>query len=264
MTVPNTWVLFYVHDKEELYDLDRLQAFFTRLSERNCSVAAETEIISRAIWRQYLVNVPEADLKREDGLPFAEALEPRVSESLRERAYAYVASREEQLTASVRSIAQSSLVRGFEFSVTLAPLEGYILLSVEQERFFHANLEGLAKYRYWIRVIEETYACWHPLYAHEFTHSHALANPSWEQVRALNIPALYNLNIYGSELTRLMGRDRVQDAPAWLVRELDGSGCLLVPVDPYGFNSPGTYTYESVAKYLGFPVSDQEEESVDA
>lgn len=264
MTVPNTWVLFYVHEKEELYSEERIQAFCTRLSERNCSVTSETEIASRAIWQTYLVNAPEADLKRKGRQPFAEALKPQVSESGRRHIHTYVAEREEQLTLSVRSVALSSLVRGFAFSVTLAPLEGFLLLSIERERFFRATLKGLAMYRYWIRVIEETCACWKPLYAHEFSHMYTEANPSWEEVRRLTIPALSALNIYGSELIQQMGRERLLNAPAWLVRELDGSGCLLIPVDPYGFNPSASFTYENVARYLGSPVSDQPAEAVDA
>ncbi|HEY1351809.1 MAG TPA: hypothetical protein VGF67_19490 [Ktedonobacteraceae bacterium] len=159
MTVPNTWVLFYMRDPEELYDLECLQAFFTRLSERNCSLTSETEVASLVIWQKYLVNASTADLKGRGHRPFAEALKPQVSQSLRACVCAYVAGREEQLTASVRSVARSPLVRDFTFSVILAPGEGSILLSVEAERFFHAGLGGLAKYRYWIRVIEEVYTC---------------------------------------------------------------------------------------------------------
>ncbi|HEY1351808.1 MAG TPA: hypothetical protein VGF67_19485 [Ktedonobacteraceae bacterium] len=56
-----------------------------------------------------------------------------------------------------------------------------------------------------------------------------------------------------------MHLDRLLNAPAWLVRALDDSGCLLVPVDRYDFGPPGPSTYESVARYLGFCGADQED-----
>jgi hypothetical protein len=254
MTVPNNWVLYYMHEKEELYDLELLKQFFIRLSERNCYVASESEIASLAVWRKYLVNAPAFVQKRKGRKPFDEVLKLGVSEEVSRQTLVYVEERQEQLTVAIRSIARSSLVRGFEFTVTLAPAEGYILLSVEQERFFRPTLDGLAKYRYWIRVLEEVYACWHPLYAHEFTHQgQPSVNPSWEDVHELKIPALYGLNIYGPELVQQMDKERLLEAPAWLVKELEGSGCLLVPIDQYGLSASSSYTYDDVAKYLGFP-----------
>ncbi len=258
MTLPNSWVLFYVHEKEELYDQKRLQRFFTGLAECNCYVAPESELASLVIWRKYLVNAPAPEKQKKGRGPFAAALKPGVSEGLRREALIYMAERMEQLTVAVRSMARSPLVRGFELTVTLAPVEGYILLSVEQERFFRPSIEGLAKYRYWIKIIEKTYACWQPLYAHEFTHQGPPSvNPSWEEVRALEIPELYALNIYGPELVQQIGQARLLDAPAWVVRELEGSGCLLIPTDRYGV-APGSYDHDDVARYLGFPVSMQE------
>ena len=257
MTLPNSWVLFYVHEKEELYNQEHLLQFFTRLAERNCYVSPESEMASQAIWRKYLVNAATTANKRLGREPFASALEPGVSEGLRRQTLVYVLERQEQLVVAARSITRSSLGRGFEFTVTLAPTEGYILLSVDQERFFRPTLDGLAKYRYWIRVIEETYDCWNPLYAHEFTHAGPPSvNPSWEEVCALRIPALFGLNIYGSELVQQVGRQRLLDAPAWMVKELTGPGCLLVPVDPHGFSAQMAYTYDGVAEYLGFPIGE--------
>ncbi len=255
MTLPNSWVLFYVREKEELYDQERLQQFFTGLAECNCYVAPELEIASLAIWRKYLVNAPDSENQKKARGPFADALQPGVSEGLRREALVYMAERMEQLTVAVRSMARSPLVRGFEVTVTLAPQEGYILLSIEQERFFRPTLDGLAKYRYWIKIIEKTYACWHPLYAHEFTHQGPPSvNPSWEEVHALEIPALYGLNIYGPELVQKIGQQRLLEAPAWLVRELEGPGCLLIPVDQYSVAS-SSYNYDDVARYMGFPVT---------
>jgi hypothetical protein len=255
MTLPNSWVLFYVHEKKELYDQERLQRFFTGLAECNCYIAPDAELASLAIWRKYLVNASTPEKQKRARGPFANALKPGVSEGLRREVLIYMAERMEQLTIAARSMARSPLVRGFEFTVTLAPQEGYILLSIEQERFFRPTLDGLAKYRYWIKIIEKTCACWQPLYAHEFTHQGPPSvNPSWEDVHALEIPALYDLNIYGPELVQQIGQERLLDTPAWVVRELEGQACLLIPTDRYGV-APGSYNYEDVARHLGFPVA---------
>lgn len=264
MTLPNSWVLYYMHDKEELYNLERLQLFFTHLAECNCYVAPESEVASLAIWRKYLVNAPQpqdSGNKRMRRTSFSEVLKPGVSEALREQAQVYVAERQQQLTLEARSMASSHLVRGFEFTVTIAPEEGYILLAIEQERFFRSTLEGITRYRYWVKCLEKVYACWQPLYAHEFTHQGPPSiNPSWEEVQALKIPALYALNIYGPELIEQLGKERLLDAPAWVVRELDKGGCLLIPADPHNFSRSSPYTFNGVAQHLGFPVEASLEE----
>lgn len=259
MALPNTWVLFYVHEREELYDQQRLFQFFTGLAQRNCFVALESERTAQAIWRRYMVEEPELLTAEQEDIPFADALRPGVSESLRERSMTYVAQREEQLTLVARSMARSPLARGFTFSVTLSPTEGYLLCSIEQERFFNPKLDGLAKYRYWIRVLEETYACWRPFYAYEFMREKLpTANPSWEELRTRKVPLLHHLNMYGPELIQQIGRERLFNAPAWLIRELEGSGCLLIPEDPHDFSPTSSATYAEVAKYLGLPVVAQE------
>lgn len=261
MTLPNSWVLFFVHQKEELYTLEYLQQFLTRLVERNCYLAPASEIASLNIWRNYLVNASASQNQPYKQEVSNEALKPEVSTALQQQILAYTTELQEQLTIAARSMARSPLALGFEFTVTLVPGEGYILLSVEQERFFHPTLDGLTKYRYWLRVLEEVYECWQPLYAHEFTHQGPPSiNPSWEEVHALHIPALYRLNIYGPELVQQMGLQRLLNAPAWLCRELTGSGCLLIPADPHGFCAPNFYTYDGVAKYLGFPPLEPEKE----
>lgn len=258
MTLPNSWVLYYTQTKEELYDEERLQLFFTRLAECNCYITLESEMAFPAIWRKYLVDAPVSANKRKAPGPFAAALKPGISESVRQQISLYATEHQEQLTVAARSIAHSPLVRGFEFTVTIVPTEGYLLLSIEQERFFRSTLNGLAKYRYWIKILEKTYASWYPLYAHEFTHQGPPSiNPSWEDVSALKIPALYDLNIYGAELVQQMGKERLLDTPAWVVRELENQGCLLIPTDPHNFSPQSPYTFDGVAKHLGFPVIEE-------
>ncbi len=127
-----------------------------------------------------------------------------------------------------------------------------MLLRVDQERFFGGTAARLAKYQYWLEeVIKGTYDCWRPLYVHEFDHYDVAPNPTLDEVQALNIPALYDLNIFGPELVERFGLERLLLAPGWRVETLKDQGILIIPEDLYGPTAPGRYKREEVARYLG-------------
>lgn len=251
MTVPYSWVLCYVRDKEELRDQERILRFFQKLARHNCSVASTLEIGTAAIWRRFVAQVPPKHQDEEEQA-FASVLQPGVSEHVEREVHVYVTELQEQLTVEARLIARSVLLRGFAFSVTLAPADGTLLLSVDHERFFHRDQAGIMKFRYWVKLLQEVYAYWHPLFMHEFSHLGS-ANPSWDQVRANNIPALYTLNMFSPELVDKLGRAKLAQAPAWLMEDLADQGVLLIPTDVYSLMPEQVHDFEAVAQYLGFP-----------
>lgn len=254
MSLPHTWVLFYVHDNAELYDEERLANFFSTLAAQNCYVASELELGFLALWQQYIARpITQPQVMRSSKYrSFTRALKPGVSELLLQEIHLYSTEQKELQTLRVCSMASNDLLRGFQYSVTLAPTEGYVLLRVDQERFFGGTAARLAKYQYWLEeVIKGTYNCWRPLYVHKFDHYGVAPNPTLEEVRALNIPALYDLNIFGPELVERIGLERLLLAPAWKVETLKDQGILIVPEDLYGPTTPGRYKREEVARYLG-------------
>lgn len=254
MTVPNTWILCYVREKEELRQQDKILQFFQKLAKHNCSIASTLEIGTATIWRRFVVEASRHK-QTEDEQAFASALQPGVSESVQHEVQVYVTELQEQLTVKARLIARSPLLRGFAFTVTLAPADGTILLSVDHERFFYRSQAGIMKFRYWVKLLQEVYAYWRPLFMHEFSH-YGSANPSWDEVRACTIPALYTLNIFSPELVHQLGQEKLAQTPAWLLEELDDQGVLLIPTDIYGLTPEKVHDFEAIAQHLGFPVTD--------
>src|SRR6202007_703875 len=110
--------------------------------------------------------------------------------------------------------------------------DGALLLSVNHERFFRRGQAGIMKFRYWVKLLQEIYAYWHPMFMYEFTHQGPPSvNPGWEEIRAFNIPALSTLNIFSPELVNKLGQEKLVQAPAWMIETMDDQGILLIPTD---------------------------------
>lgn len=256
MTVPNSWILCYVREKEDLRQQEKVLQFFHMLAKHNCFVASTLEMATTTIWKRFVAEVP-IDSDTDDKDPFASMLQSGVSPHVQQETRVYVAECQEQLTVEARLMARSKLLHGFEFAVTLAPAEGTLLLSVNHERFFLRGQAGIMKFRYWVKLLQEIYTYWHPMFMHEFSHQDPPSiNPSWEEVHACNISALYNLNVFSPELVNKLGREKLVQAPAWMIEALDGQGILLIPTDVYGLIPDISHSFDAVAKHLGFPVGE--------
>jgi hypothetical protein len=271
MTVPHSWMLCYVREKEELRQQEKILRFFQKLAKHNCYVASTQEVGTTAVWRRFATGVlieddPDdiAEGNPNDEAAFASVLQPGVSEQVQQEIRVYAAELQESLTVEARLMARSKLLRGFEFTVTLAPGDGALLLSVNHERFFRRGQAGIMKFRYWVKLLQEIYAYWHPLFMHEFTHQGApSANPTWEEVSALDIPELYPLNLFSPELVKKLGQERLAQAPAWMMETLDDEGVLLIPSDIYGFTPEKSFSFETVAQHLGFSMQERAETARD-
>ncbi len=260
MTIPNTWVLSYVRERDMLYSSEKISHFLQALARQNCYVASELEIGFFTIWKRFLVEAPTASAtrRRAKRSGFEDALQPGVSELLREEVRLYSTQRQEELTFSICSMARTELLRGFQVTCTLQPVDGCILLSVEAERFFGSSKPGLAKYQHWLELVRTVYACWQPLFVHEFSHTATVPNTSWEEVQAFAISQLYMLNIFGPELVEKIGQQKLLFVPAWKVAKLKDDGILVIPEDSYSSSEQHSYSLRRAAKYLGFPVSADE------
>lgn len=264
MTVPNSWILCYVREKEELRQEEKVLQFFHKLARHNCYIASTLELGTATIWRRLVAETPidrgdddEGAFDRDPGdeEPFASAFKPSVSEQVQQEVRVYVAESQEQLTVEARLMARSKLLRGFEYTITIAPADGVLLLSVDHERFFHRGPAGVMKFRYWVKLLQEIYAYWHPLLMHEFAHQGPpLINPDWETVHMLHLPTLYTLNLFSPELVNKLGREKIAQAAAWMIETLDDQGILLIPTDVYGLTPERSLAldFAAVARHLGF------------
>lgn len=254
MTVPNSWILCHVREKEELRQQEKVLQFFHKLAKHNCYVASTLEVGTRVIWERFITKIP-IDSDTNDEESFAWELQSGVSELAQQETCTYVAERQEQLTVEARLMVDTVLLRGFEFAITFVPADGTLLLSVNHERFFCRGQAGIMKFRYWVKLLQEIYAYWRPIFMYEFTHQGPPSiNPDWEAVREFNIPALYTFNVFSPELVNKLGQEKLAQAPAWIIELLDDQGVLLIPTDVYGLTSEMSHAFDVVAKHLGFPV----------
>lgn len=69
-------------------------------------------------------------------------------------------------------------------------------------------------------------------------------------------PPLYEYNVFREETVKAIGRERVLDAPAWFVEELDTGGVFLAVREPPSSCSTHSEDYVEIADYLGLPVCD--------
>ncbi|GCE05493.1 hypothetical protein [Dictyobacter aurantiacus] len=254
MTVPHTWALSFVRERAQLYDYEQLQHFCQQLAEHDCYLALDIEIGFTALWQKYHAS---AQPKARRGSSVSN-LKAGVSENLLYALRTYCQQRQELFTFQLYAMATSDLLRGMTCLVTLAPTEGYILLSVDAERFFYGAPPGLAKYRYWSDLLRITYQCWHPLYIHTFNHAGpAEVNPTWEQVQACELLLLSEFGMLGPELvTKLGGEEHFLSAPAWKIERLDDGGMFLVPEPPSYVKTSIDCSYSAVARHLGFTTAE--------
>ncbi|GER92220.1 hypothetical protein KDW_63820 [Dictyobacter vulcani] len=123
----------------------------------------------------------------------------------------------------------------FTLRLSLAPL---CTLAIEVEREYLAGTydgNGIQAYKQWLAAIKLTYNHLHPFYASIYDTLFA-HEPSTKWVDAFQgyIHNLSLVNIFGPDLVRRFGRERLLTTPAWRCEKLDDGGILLLP-EPYWY-----------------------------
>jgi hypothetical protein len=277
----NTWLLFFLREKQDLRSEEKLAGFYQLLAAHGCALATSDEIGTAMLWQYYTQNQPlltraqmedahtypgfDPPSEEEEALsPAAEAaamaslLQPGISPQVLQALKVFVTEQQKELTIEARLIAKSPYLRGFDLRVTLDPQAGTFILMVNDERYFSPRgLPGLMKFRYWLKLLGKVYDYWRPLFVHAYSHTSALhANPSWEDIQHLAVPHLFSFNIYGPELVAKYGAQRLAEAPAWLLEDMSDGGVMLIPTDAYTLSHEPSPSFAEVATYLGFPAED--------
>lgn len=79
---------------------------------------------------------------------------------------------------------------------------------------------------------------------------------SLEELATATRPPLYEYNVFHEETVEAIGRERVLDAPAWYVEELDTGGVFLAVRAPPSSCSTHSEDYVEIADYLGLPAAE--------
>lgn len=148
-----------------------------------------------------------------------------------------------------------SLKEDFRIGVDVYPDEGGVVLSVD-DGYFTTGDTGLHKFELWLTLAEATYRTWYPLYGFDYGGSAATVPYTTRQdALALDARCLYNVNLFGPSFVAKLGRERLLSAPAWLIKEFDDGGIMLVPTPytNYDYPRPPRYTMQAVAQHVGLP-----------
>jgi hypothetical protein len=140
--------------------------------------------------------------------------------------------------------------------VALSYSEGWIVLTAD-DGFFTFGETRQHRYDLFVQLVEVTATVWHPLYGC-LVGGGSTPFETADDVRALQIKWLYDINVFGPEFVDTIGRERLLRAPAWQIRTLRDGGIILVP-SPYveeDWRHPSPYTRLAVARHLNIPYQD--------
>jgi hypothetical protein len=227
----------YPRQREELRDESSASAWLAAIAEQGYYVSSESD--------------PFADR-------WAEALRtrsvsPGVSSSAQENVRLFCTGKSDMLGCKAYSLTED-----FTVGVDLSYPDSFIFLSCDDGYFTFGGETGQHKYELFLDLVEATYRVWHPIYSFLGEASGVLPYTSREEALALEPRWLYDINVFGPEYVRHLGRERLLNAPAWKVKELADGGVLLVPA-PYveiDWHHPSPYQRPDVAQYLGIPFDD--------
>jgi hypothetical protein len=147
-----------------------------------------------------------------------------ITPELRESVEIYLSQRGQKLALEAYNENDPGLEFGVSFSLAA---EGYFVIFLDEERFFSDDEERDIYYPIWLDLLKKVYACWRPAYVQE-----GLKNDEGidrEISLSEEFRYLYETNIFGPELVARIGRERLLNAPAWKVEELDDGAILFIP-----------------------------------
>ncbi|HEU5376200.1 MAG TPA: hypothetical protein VFV38_12215 [Ktedonobacteraceae bacterium] len=192
------WILFYLHTLDDFYKRETMQHFLDTLVSLGYSLRESSEELTT---------------------PVTAGITPR----LRERVEVYLSQRGQKLALDAYNEDDPGLEFGVSFSLVK---EGYFVIFLDEERFF-SDEERDIYYPIWLDLLKKVYACWHPAYVQEGLKDDEGIDR--EISLSEEFRYLYETNIFGPGLVARIGRERLLNAPAWKVEELDDGAILLIP-----------------------------------
>lgn len=208
-------VITYLRTSEEFYQREKLYAFVEGLAARGHYVTGENWEDVGSVWMATL----NGESPQAASLDPESVFTPQVSPILLRNIDTFVETRADSLGIYLFANAREGDLKAFEATIYLEPEEYTITM------YYLAKRYALEPFLHWLDLLQFTYQTWHPLYSFkeggtETTHEEALAG---------DISLLYEANLWNSEMVEKMGRERVLEAPAWRITELEDGSVFLVP-----------------------------------
>lgn len=249
MEIADHILLFYLREREAVYDFERIQRLLQALAAQGHSVCADVEGNALYLLLRDWIGVCARGTEAPSPIPAG------VSPQAWSEAEQFCSARQPSLNltgfavaTTVSSTSGRNLLNGFEWSLGLHEESGAVSLAYLRHHFTMLD-EAWRAYNYWLEVVQMLYTVWHPLYGYTLDMFGGARDTPREAILAHQISFLYDLNLFGPELVEALGRERVVSAPAQRVIPLDDGGVLLIPCEnllPDFFE----YNYTQVAQHL--------------
>lgn len=228
----------YTRRKEEIYDPGKFQQLVEGLAALNFYVALPAEVEDRSTLTTAGVS-------------------PRLQEVMQ---HAQSLTKSEWLIQA-HSLDHSPPSDGFFFRIRNLDLdeeeeEQFSTLDIDYlTRLFDESTNGLAMYEHFLEAIRLIYEVYHPIYGYELDARDDREPTTKEEMLALQIHTLYDINLFGPELVEKLGRQRVESTQAEKVIPLDDGGIMLVP-RIFFYSDFRRYDSQKIATHLGlsYPV----------
>ena len=168
---------------------------------------------------------------------------PEVTPALRRDLNEYLAHRKERLFIQVY------LLGDVDFRFVLLPVqeEGMLVCQVNYD-YIRSN-EARVFYPIMLETFKDLYHACQSFYGHQ-DYDGGISLSRKAVIQDQSIGYLYYINLFGPELVKKLGRDRLLSAPAWRVEELGDGGIFLVPEDHLAIGGGG-HSLKKVADHLG-------------
>ena len=259
----NNWLVTnYPRGDKECYDASRLQSFLLALKAIGYYVHGSDWEDVMSVRMHVLYGNPSSAKQfsaRAAKIDPESLFIPTISQTLINDVEEFLHDRKKDLDINIYAASKDEERKDFECSFSFYPQEGVIYATVpdcHEFRYYNEFLEALQLF----------YDIWHPIYGFKEDGTGDDPYISREEALALNIPWLYELNLFGPEIVAKLGRENVLKSPAWRVHKFDDGGVMIVPAlyisDEEIPNEEYKFSREEVANYLGlqYTVASKEDE----
>jgi hypothetical protein len=249
MDIADHIVVFYLHDRDAIYDFERIQRVLQTLATKGFYVFANAE--SEKIWPLWCERT-----RSEEVTEVQESLQAGVSSLALSEAKQFCATK--ALFCALQGVAIAPevyskngkrLLCGFEWGLGFDREQGVVYISYLRH-YFTAGRDEWEAYHFFLEMTRLIYTIWHPMYGYTLDMRGGEAETPRDEILAYKISYLYEINLYGPQIVEMIGRERVESAPAQIVTPLDDGGILLVPCEnllPDFYR----YSYSAAARHLG-------------
>lgn len=241
----------YLREWEAVFENDAVGALFADLIDQGYHLVTASELEDTfVIWWCMLRDMPEHLTRAEESLA-REVVQPGCSAIVREEYAAFLAR-----TSACMEFHAYSTTHVLSLHVLVQCAEGEPLVSIEVDDDYFSDAYGenpLQIYEYWIQSIKLFYRHLRPFYASFYDSAfwRSEDQTSREDALAARIHSLTLVNIFGPELVRQYGRERLLSTPLWRIDQLEDGALLLLP-QPYG--NDYVPAWRQAASHLGIPA----------